>query len=95
MPVASVEGNIPPPTVVNVSETEAGIAELATQDETNLGTDTFRIVTPARLSGRTATEARTGVVELATAAETSSGSDSTRAVHPAGFKSATTPEAWQ
>jgi len=94
VPVASVEGNIPTPTVLPASEAEAGIAELATQEETNAGADTFRIVTPARLSGRTATEARSGVVELATAPETVAGTDAVRAVHPAGMKAAMTPEAW-
>jgi hypothetical protein len=94
VPLASVAGNIPAPTVVNASETAAGIAELATTEETNAGTDTFRIVTPARLSGRTATEERSGVVELATAAETQAGTDGTRAIHPAGMKTAMTPEAW-
>jgi len=92
VPVASVEGNIPTPTVVNASETAAGIAELATQGETDAGADASRIVTPARLAGRTATEARSGVVELATTAETQAGADGTRAVHPAGLKSALAPE---
>lgn len=73
VPVASVEGNIPTPTVVNASEETAGIAEIATQAETNAGADAFRIVTPARLSGRTATEARSGVVEEATTAEVQGG----------------------
>ncbi len=49
VPLASVAGNIPAPTVVNASETTAGIAELAATEETNAGTDTFRIVTPAGL----------------------------------------------
>ena len=93
VPLASVEGNVPAPTVVNASEEAAGIAELATAEETNAGADASRIVTPARLSGRTATEARTGLVELATAAETQGGTDSSRAVHPAGLKAAATPEA--
>ncbi len=94
VPLASVAGNIPAPTVVNASETAAGIAELATQEETDAGSDAFRIVTPARLSGRTATEARTGLVELATTTETLAGTDVARAVHPAGLKAATSPGAW-
>ncbi len=78
--------------MVGASEDTAGVAKLATQTETNAGSDTFRIVTPARLSGRTATEGRSGVVELATAQETVVGTDGTRAVHPAGLKSALAPE---
>jgi hypothetical protein len=74
--------------VVGASEDTAGVAKLATQTETNAGSDTFRIVTPARLSGRTATEGRSGVVELATAQETVAGTDAARAVHPAGMKAA-------
>ncbi len=49
VPLASVAGNIPAPTVVGASEDTAGVAKLATQTETNAGSDTFRIVTPAGL----------------------------------------------
>lgn len=95
VPLASLEGaTIPEPTLVSASETQAGVAEIATQDEVNAGGEVGKIVTPARLAGRTATETRSGVVELATAAETQAGTDTARAVHPAGLKAATTPEAW-
>jgi hypothetical protein len=69
------------------SETAAGIAEIATQAETDAGTDNARIVTPAKLAGRTATETRSGIVELATSTETQAGMDNVRAIHAAGLKS--------
>lgn len=68
------------------STTVEGIVELATDTETQTGTDTTRAITPANLTARTATETRTGVVELATAAETTTGSSNSLAVHPAGLK---------
>lgn len=67
------------------SETVAGIAEIATSVEAQAGTDNTRIITPAGLASRTATDARTGLVELATAVETQTGTDATRAVTPAGL----------
>jgi hypothetical protein len=65
------------------SETTAGIAELATVSETNAGIDDARIVTPAKLTARTAAEDRTGVIEIATQSETDTGTDDARAVTPA------------
>lgn len=65
-----------------------GIVELATDAETIAGTDAQRVVTPAGLSQRTATDARTGLVELATDAEVKTGTDSARAVTPSGLKAA-------
>lgn len=70
----------------NASATVPGIVELATDAETQTGTDTGRAVTPASLSARTATESRTGVVELATSAEALAGTDTSRAVTPAGIR---------
>lgn len=55
-----------------------GVVELATDAETQTGTDTTRAITPANLSARTATETRTGIVELATEAEMNAGTDTTR-----------------
>lgn len=69
----------------SASETVAGIAEIATQTETNTGTDDARIVTPLKLAGRTALDTRAGVVELATDAETQTGTDTARAVTPANL----------
>jgi hypothetical protein len=82
-------------TPVDASESVKGIAEVATQAETNAGTDDSRIVTPQKLASRlagftptipVASETVQGIVELATAAETATGTDATRAVHPAGLK---------
>lgn len=68
-----------------------GVVELATDAETQTGTDTDRAVTPANLSARTATETRTGIVELATTAEATTGTDVVRAVTPAGLAARTPP----
>ena len=57
------------PTVADASTTVKGVVELATDAETQTGTDSVRAITPSNLSSRTATETRTGVVELATDAE--------------------------
>ena len=70
-----------------------GIVELATDAETQAGTDATRAVTPAGLASRTATDARAGIVELATDAETQAGTDATRAVTPAGLASRTATDA--
>lgn len=57
-----------------------GVVELATDQETQDGTENQRAVTPAGLSARTATEARTGLVQLATDAELVAGKDDAKAV---------------
>lgn len=62
--------------------TRTGIVELATNTETQTGTDSNRAVTPASLSARTATETRTGIAEIATQAETDAGTDDARIVTP-------------
>ena len=81
-------------TLQKATETVEGIAELATQVETNTGTDDERIVTPLKLATRiaaisiptvpNATAAQRGIVELATLAEVDTGTDTERAVTPAG-----------
>lgn len=78
-------GSADTPTVVAASATVAGKVELATDAETQTGTDTTRAITPANLAARTATETRTGVVELATVAEATTGTDTTRAITAAGL----------
>lgn len=70
-----------------------GLVELATDAETQTGTDAQRAVTPAGLASRTATQTRAGIVELATAAETQTGTDALRAVTPAGLASIATTSA--
>lgn len=66
------------------SETFAGVAELATQAETNTGSDDARIVTPAKLNAyitqRQATETLVGAAEVATNAEAAAGSDDLRII---------------
>lgn len=69
-----------------------GIVELATDAETQAGTDADRAVTPASLTSRTATETRTGMIELATVAEVQAGVDTTRAVTTAGLVARTATE---
>lgn len=59
-----------------------GVVELATDAETQTGTDTSRAITPSNLSARTATETRTGIAEIATQAEVNAGTDDTRFVTP-------------
>lgn len=69
----------------DASTTQRGSVELATDAETQAGTDTERAVTPASLASRTATDTRQGIVELATGAEVITGTDTDRAVTPAGL----------
>ena len=66
--------------------TVLGLVFLATNAETQTGTDTLKAVTPASLSSRTATETRTGIAELATQAETDAGTDDARIVTPLKLK---------
>jgi hypothetical protein len=66
--------------------TVLGLVYLASNAETQTGTDTNKAVTPAALSSRTATETRTGIAEIATDAETSAGTDDTRIVTPLKLK---------
>jgi len=75
------------PDILDASETQKGIVELATGAESLTGTDTTRAVHPAglkhTLDNRPATTTQRGLIELATQAEVSAGSDAERAVTPA------------
>lgn len=75
------------PDILDASETQKGIVELATGAESLTGTDTTRAVHPAglkhTLDNRPATTTQRGLIELATQAEVSAGSDAQRAVTPA------------
>ena len=71
------------------TETNPGIAEIATEAEAQAGTDNTRIITPATLQQVTATTGRNGVVKLATNAEAQAGTDATKAVTPAALKAVT------
>jgi hypothetical protein len=75
-------------TVTQATETQLGGAQIATQAETNVGTDDTVIVTPLKLSGRAATETLTGIAEIATQAETETGADDTRIVTPLKLRTA-------
>ena len=75
--------------VAYATTTQAGIVELATDAETQTGTDTLRVLTPSNLTSRTATETRTGIAELATQVETEAGTDDTRIVTPLKLRTAT------
>lgn len=66
--------------------TVLGLVFLATDAETQTGTDTVKAVTPSALSARTATETRTGIAEIATDAELTTGTDDTRIVTPLKLK---------
>ena len=66
--------------------TVLGLVYLATNAETQTGTDSNKAVTPAALSARTATETRTGIAEIATDAETAAGTDDARIVTPLKLK---------
>ncbi|ARW57673.1 long tail fiber proximal subunit [Kosakonia phage Kc304] len=55
------------------TETRIGFSELATQAETDAGTDDFRIVTPKKLNDRKAREDLTGLARIATQVEFDAG----------------------
>jgi len=74
-----------PDSIIDASETEKGLIELATTAEVATGTDTVRAVTPAGLAALVATSSAKGIVELATNAEVATGTDTARAVTPAGL----------
>ena len=74
------------------SDVLQGVVELATNAETQTGTDATRAVTPAGLASLTSTEIRRGLIELATNAEVQNGTDTERAVTPAGLASRTATE---
>lgn len=63
----------------------AGIVELATDEETQAGTDTQRAVTPAGLKSLTSTSERAGLIRTATEAEAKEGKDGV-ALTPASLK---------
>lgn len=63
-------------------EDRRGIAYIASQSDTNAGTDDSKIVTPKKLHERTALEDRRGIAEIATQDETNAGTDDSRIVTP-------------
>ncbi len=71
------------------NESNPGIAEIATTEEAQAGTDKTRIVTPFTLQQVTATTERKGVLEIATNSEAQAGTDNTRALTPANLQQVT------
>jgi len=74
-------GVYPPPTPSATVSIE-GLVELATNSETQAGSDTSRAVTPSGLASLTATTSRRGLSEIATQTEVNTGTDTTRYVTP-------------
>ena len=70
----------------DASVTVKGLVELATDAETITGTDSGRVVTPASIQAKVASDTAKGIVELATDAETITGTDTGRAVTPANIQ---------
>ena len=72
----------------HATETAAGIIEIATQAETNAGTDDTRAITPLKLSNyvgdavRPASETVAGIAKIATQSEVNTGTDDTKIVSP-------------
>lgn len=73
------------------TETQSGVAEIATQAEVDAASDDTRIVTAFKLANATsllqATETQRGALEIAFQAEVNTGTDTVRAVTPATLKS--------
>jgi hypothetical protein len=73
--------------IADSSTTGKGVVELATDVETQTGTDTTRAVTPFGMAAVVSSTTGRGLVELATNAETLTGTDTTRAITPAALAS--------
>ena len=80
--------------IPTASETEAGIIQIATQVETDAGTDDAKAITPLKLNDRQATEDLTGIIEIATAAEAEEdvATDDERAITPVKLDGRTSTE---
>lgn len=76
---------------VNATTGAPGTVELATNAETQTGTDAARVVTPAGLQSKVASTSAKGIAELATGSETLAGTDASRVVTPAGLLFARKP----
>lgn len=68
--------------IPTATETIRGIAEVATQGETNAGALDDKIVTPLKLFSMLATETQRGILEIATQAEVTTGTNDTNAITP-------------
>ena len=69
--------------------TNAGIVELATNNEGATGTSSSVALTPAAMVARTSTTTRSGLIETATVSEATQGTATNRAVTPQGLRAAT------
>ena len=72
----------------NADETTRGVIEIASNSETDAGTDNQRAITPAKLHRRTPNSSATtrGLIEIADTNEVDTGTDNTRAVPPVQLK---------
>lgn len=70
------------PVTPDATTTVKGKAELATNAETQAGTDATRIVTPAGLASLIASDTLRGLIEIANASEAAALTDNTRALTP-------------
>jgi hypothetical protein len=70
------------PRLPDASTSAKGIVQLATDAETQAGTNGSKAVTPSSLDSRTATETRTGLSEIATQEQVDDGADDARYVTP-------------
>lgn len=68
------------------TEDRIGFSEIATQPETDAGTDDFRIVTPKKLNDRKATQTLTGIARIATQTEFDAGTLDTVISTPSKIK---------
>lgn len=75
----------------DATEVLKGKIEIATQAETDTGTDDTRAVTPKKLKASlpNANESVKGIIEIATQVETDTGTDDTRAITPLKLKALT------
>lgn len=75
-------GNAITDSISDATTTTKGVVELATDAETQAGTDTSRAVTPAGLASVVASESLAGLLEIATTAEAQALTDDTTALTP-------------
>lgn len=64
------------------TETQRGTLAVATQTQTNTGTDDLTAITPKKLHAKKSTESAEGIIQVATAAETTAGVIANKAVSP-------------